>query len=261
MSEQKLPVSIELGAKASLEIKAEVPKASAGRLVDALTDIIRPFTESRGLKADQIRLQRAEVAIEIARLAKLRIDARKQEIKSVSNKILVPLIERASNEDISDRVMISRWANLLAAAATEDSIPPIYVQILSQMSGRQALTLENVMLNEYSDWYFPFRTFEDSFLDLDSGISRKFFLLDFRDIKFKNAKEVYMLICDHFNRPGGYLHYIFDEKNFDAQSEVPHLQGEYKAGEELDLEICCALGLLKKKILTSPRKSEGRAVR
>jgi hypothetical protein len=35
--------------------------------VDALTDIIRPFSERRGLKGDQIRLQREEVLVEVAR--------------------------------------------------------------------------------------------------------------------------------------------------------------------------------------------------
>jgi hypothetical protein len=59
------PVSFKAVVKA--EIRTEVSKESASRLVDALTDAIRPFTEARGLRADQIRLQREDVLIEIAK--------------------------------------------------------------------------------------------------------------------------------------------------------------------------------------------------
>jgi hypothetical protein len=53
---ENLPVKVEFGAKASIEIKGEIPKESLGGLVNALTDAIRPWTEACGLKADQIRL-------------------------------------------------------------------------------------------------------------------------------------------------------------------------------------------------------------
>ena len=64
-----LPVRVDIGARveAKLELKGEIPSAPLGRAVDALVDIIRPFSESRGLKADLLRLQREDVAIEIAR--------------------------------------------------------------------------------------------------------------------------------------------------------------------------------------------------
>jgi hypothetical protein len=64
---KQLSVDLAARAEAKLEVKTEVPAASAERLVDALTDIIRPFTERRGFKADLLRLQREEVAIQIAR--------------------------------------------------------------------------------------------------------------------------------------------------------------------------------------------------
>jgi hypothetical protein len=54
------------------------------------------------LKADQIRLQREDVLIEIAKKAKERLAIEKQPIKPIPNKILVPLLEAASNEDIDD---------------------------------------------------------------------------------------------------------------------------------------------------------------
>jgi hypothetical protein len=47
-----LPVNIDVGVKAEakFDVKTEIPAKSTGRLVDALTDIIRPFSEARGLK-------------------------------------------------------------------------------------------------------------------------------------------------------------------------------------------------------------------
>ena len=81
-----MTVDIGLGAKASLEVSTEIPAQSSGRLLDALTDIIRPFSERRGLKADQIRLQREGVGIEIARLAHRRLEIENQPINPLPNK-------------------------------------------------------------------------------------------------------------------------------------------------------------------------------
>jgi|SRR6516164_5975791 len=82
MKNKKSSINVDLAAraKARLDIRAEVPTTSVGRLVDALTDIIRPFSEHRGLKADLICVQREEVAIEIARLPRQRIAAERQKI-------------------------------------------------------------------------------------------------------------------------------------------------------------------------------------
>lgn len=54
--EEKSKLSVDVAAKATLEVKAEIPKESVGRALDALIDIIRPFTEARGLRADQIKV-------------------------------------------------------------------------------------------------------------------------------------------------------------------------------------------------------------
>src|SRR5947209_4074830 len=111
---------LDIGIKAGLEAKltTEIPKESSGRLLDSLTDIIRPFSEARGLRADQIRLQREEVLIEIAKLATRRLHIENKSIAPVPLKTLVPLLEMASLEDLSDQEMIERWAALLASSAT-----------------------------------------------------------------------------------------------------------------------------------------------
>lgn len=94
-------ISVDVGSPVSIkaEIKTEIPSASSGRLLDALTDAIRPFTEARGLRADQIRMQREDVLIEIARRAQERLRIENAPIKPVSNKFLIPFLEKASLED------------------------------------------------------------------------------------------------------------------------------------------------------------------
>jgi predicted PolB exonuclease-like 3'-5' exonuclease len=60
-----LPVKVEIGAtaKANLDIKGEIPSSAMGRLAHALADAISPFTERRGLKGDQLRLQREDTLL------------------------------------------------------------------------------------------------------------------------------------------------------------------------------------------------------
>lgn len=48
--ELKRSVNVDIGIGAKAEVKTEIPSESSGRLLDTLTDIIRPFSERRGLK-------------------------------------------------------------------------------------------------------------------------------------------------------------------------------------------------------------------
>lgn len=136
MPERKglLPVNVDVGLSARAELKAEVPSTSMGRLVDALTDALRPFTESRGLKADQIRLQREDVLIEIARKARERIRVDGQNSNPIPNRVLVPLLERASLADSNSEELKCAWANLLVAASIgEDRNVSIFSDTLSKL--------------------------------------------------------------------------------------------------------------------------------
>jgi len=140
-----MPVKIDVGASAklSIDVKADIPPAAAGRLVDALTDIIRPWSEGRGLRADLIRLQREEVALEIARRAALRIELR-PDPHPIPLKVLIPLLEKGSQEAPSDDFIIDMWANLLASATAEGSISPRFIGILGEMNSRQAKLLVHI---------------------------------------------------------------------------------------------------------------------
>jgi hypothetical protein len=132
-----------------VSVRTTVPAKSSGRLLDALTDVIRPFTERRGLRADQIRLQREEVLIRVAEKALERLRLENARIKPIPSKGLVPLLEKASLESLGDKTMIALWANLLASAAVgNQSNLPRYVTILSEINGRQARLLQRIMLRD-----------------------------------------------------------------------------------------------------------------
>jgi Abortive infection alpha len=142
--DKKAPVQVDIGLRASAELKAEVPSKSVGRLVDALTDAIRPFTEARGLRADQIRLQREDVLIQIAEKARNRAATEGSQLLPVPPKMLVPFLEKASLE-IDDEELKERWASLLLAASTAyESLLLSFVDILSRISSQEAKLLEEV---------------------------------------------------------------------------------------------------------------------
>jgi hypothetical protein len=243
----KPPINVDIGFGAKAEIKAEVPSSSVGRLVDAITDIFRPFSEARGLRADQIRMQRAEVAVEIAKLARAAIEAEGLDAKPVPNKVLIPFIEKASNEDLSDEFMVGRWADLLVSASQKEGLPPLYVQILSEIDGRQAKALLDLMINEYRDWYRAYRIFQDSFITMDVSACRVDWQRLIAHRSFKSWKEAYQVVVDYFNRPGTYLYHVGErEFHLARYNYLIDLGTTYSSGLERELEICCAVGLMKR---------------
>jgi hypothetical protein len=242
---KELPIQVEIGAKAeaSLQVKAEIPSSSMGRLVDALTDMISPFSEARGLRGDQIRLQRVDVAIEIARRARERIALEQAEPSPVPNKILIPLIEKSSNEEITDDVMISRWADLLASASISTGAHPRFVQILSELNREQVLLLEKIALNEYDQWQFPTKVFGDAFLDVrnDTLFNRQLYAI--ADMQFVSVDEVMDILQDVLNRPGCILYVALIQT---ADDDFVDVGMEYAPTASISLEICESLGLLKR---------------
>jgi hypothetical protein len=129
-----------------LSVKTTIPSKSSGRIVEALADVISPFTEWMGLKGDLIRLHREDVAYQVAIKAAKRIALENRPITPVALKALVPLLEHASLEDPTDGTMIEMWANLLASAAmgAQNNVPR-YVSILSEINGRQAQLIQSIM--------------------------------------------------------------------------------------------------------------------
>jgi hypothetical protein len=167
MSNPDNSVKIELGASAKInfDVKTEIPKESSGRFLDALTELIRPFSERRGLAADRLRLEREQVLYEIARRVRARLELENKPIRGLANKVLIPFFEKASLEDSNDEVLIEMWANLLATAMTGDvTLLPQYIEILSQLSGSQATLLEKIITKGTEvDLYKTADHFHDSY--------------------------------------------------------------------------------------------------
>jgi hypothetical protein len=146
--EAKALAKIEASARASFQrkktitevIPVDVTRAKAG----AWLDIISPITEWAGLKGDALRYKRQQLRIqqEIT-LQRIAIELSKKIenrtiVRSISTKILVPLLEKAALEDPSDRTMIDLWANLLASACGQNSVPPRFVNIVGELNSHQA---------------------------------------------------------------------------------------------------------------------------
>ncbi|WP_417432576.1 hypothetical protein [Hoeflea sp.] len=133
----KSPIKVDVGLSAKAEIKGEVPSSSLGRSLDALVDAFRPFTEARGLKADQIRLQREDVLLQIASKAQYRLALEGQQSKPVPLKFLANFMEKASQEDITNEILVDTWANLLASASVnERENHLIFLDILSRLDSK-----------------------------------------------------------------------------------------------------------------------------
>lgn len=141
----KPPVSVDVGlsAKASFNVSTEIPSEVSGGLVSALTDIIRPFTENRGLRADRMRLQRMDVAIQIAQKARQIAEIENLSLNPVPTKLMVPFLEKASTEEPEDEAMQDRWAALLLSASKNYQAKHLtFVDILSRLSADELKVLE-----------------------------------------------------------------------------------------------------------------------
>ena len=172
--EGKPAISVEVGLKAGLEVKAEIPEKSVGRLVDSLTDIIRPFTETRGLRADQIRLQREDILIEIAKKARARAELERISVKPIPIKMLVPFLEKASAEDM-DTEMHDRWAALLLSASNEfHSRHLTFLDILGRLSSAEIKILERVAFSykAFPETYYPGGHIEENRSSVEGGLHK-----------------------------------------------------------------------------------------
>ena len=147
MSEDReMPIKIDVGASAkfSLDVKAEIPSEATGRFVDAIVQILSPWAEARAFKADMIRMYREEVALKIAQKAAERLRIERAPIHPIPLKVLIPLLEKGSQEDLRDGFMVDMWASLLSSSAVRPTISPRYVTILSELTSPDAALLTQI---------------------------------------------------------------------------------------------------------------------
>ena len=170
--------------KVKAVIEAKIPQKSSAKLVEAtarlvnaganaveaITDIVRPLTEWAGLKGDRLRLQREEVALEIAKRANERIKAQKAPRTPIPTKTVVRLLESGSLEEPTDDAMIEMWANLLASAAHDpNAAAPRFISLLEDLNGNQAQCLKDVLLGKIHLQFLA----EEPLIDFATPISEK----------------------------------------------------------------------------------------
>lgn len=250
--------SIKAEAVAKLDVRATVPKASVGRFVDAFTDLFRPFSESQGLKADQIRLQREDVAIAIARKARERIALEEEPLHPVPNKVLIPLIEAASLEDIEDDSLMDMWANLLASAATGDGVEPRLVGILKELRKPQAELLERIALNMCDQAETERKAavgLANSSLDLTTAYVDEALRSSFNAmIEEPTVDQIYDLVLGKIDVPGCYIDDVILDVEEDSWSLG--LDGDRADHNQLyiHVEILASLGLCRSTHITFETK-------
>lgn len=244
MSEQKSSHSADLGAFAKIEIKTEVPAQSSGRAVDALTDLIRPLSESLGLFGDKIQLRRQETLLEIAKRIKQRAALTDKPINSIPPKFFIPLLEKASLENIEDDTLIEMWTSLLFTASTENvQMLGQYINILSNIIPRQVQILDLMMgisENEQRDsghlidnYYYLNQT---GFPGTLAGYSH-----------IKDAAEFCQAVTDALSLEGVTIETInvyYRKKRAGSDFSVSYPDGHFSDDDFLDFENLVRLGLI-----------------
>lgn len=107
--------------------------------------IAGPLAELSAWGAELIRRQRFRTAVKTLEMAERMIAERGLSGKVIPSKTLAPLLEYASLEDEDDQEMQTRWAALLANAATADApneVPPAFPRILAEITSAEARLLE-----------------------------------------------------------------------------------------------------------------------
>jgi hypothetical protein len=101
----------------------------------------KPSMEQLGLWGGEwLHIQREQHLAKIFLKAKAKLDNAGLQINPVQLKLLKAIVEAGSLEDDDD--MCEKWANLLAAAASGDSVNPLYIQTLATLSSSQARLLD-----------------------------------------------------------------------------------------------------------------------
>lgn len=248
-------IKVDIGAKLSAQAKisTKVPAKSAGRLIDALTDVFRPFSERRGLKADQIRLQREDVLIEIAQKTKKRMTIERAKIQPVPNKFLIPFLEKASLEETSS-YLVNMWSHLLTSCCSDPSnAHPRYVQILSELTAEDAQLLKDIAYNHIEKLTFHgLRTFGYSPIAFERIARECLEGPGSPVIDDDNIRAIYTRITEIFDEPGLGLINISvmtddGEQTVRLEDEIKNVFLEdYLAGNQrTHLEILISLSLIR----------------
>lgn len=236
----------EKDASGKFQIRTEIPSESSGRTLDAITDLIRPISEPFGWFGDKIALSRQKTLLEIAKKTQERLNLTDKEVRPIPRKFLLPLIEKASLEDISDTKLIDMWANLIATAATDDvEMLGQYVTILSETTSSQARLMEAILrLNNEKNQHAGI--FIDNYYYLnETGVPGS--LQKHADID--NIDDFADALADELDIAGVAVDAInIYYKGEDQWPDIPITSPDsiYSDSKFYDFENLCRAGLLKK---------------
>jgi hypothetical protein len=114
---------------------------SGAALAEAASQSITTFSERHGVKPDQLRLQREEVAYAILKRAQIDISRDAKSPKPIPTKFLVPFLEKSSTEEIQSE-LTDWWASLLVSASLDGEHHPALVEMLGRITAEEAQFLE-----------------------------------------------------------------------------------------------------------------------
>lgn len=188
--------------------------------------MLRPFSEARGLRADQIRLQREDVLIEIAKKVRERMIIEEQRPHPIPLRIMVPLLEKASLTDPGSDALMDAWARLLQSASQGDGANyGLFVDILAKLDPVHLRFLELLARvgNNPPDMFAQREVFfvEEFLGGLISNLQEDPTLIDNED---KFAEQFGVSLSEYFNVAGcglvaAGLHFRPDRED-DAYYEV-----------------------------------------
>lgn len=145
----------------------------AGRLSNALADLVSPFTESAGLIGDNIRLRRVESTIRALTIARNLVENSSARLIPPPQKFLIQWLENSSFEEDDDTDLSELWAKLLVAASHDYSDSFIsYVDLLKKIGPKEAELLRYLAFDtnfDYSKEFYEFyenREFPDAVKDI-----------------------------------------------------------------------------------------------
>lgn len=131
----------------------------------AFSEAVNLFSAEGGLNAESIRFQRKSVTIRILNRAREKIQLKDIVSKVIPNKILVPMLEKASLEE-NDSDLIDRWASLFASTSSDPGVNSIiFSDILSSINGDHVRLLDEIAS---PDW----KVVSKFQMDRDCGIGR-----------------------------------------------------------------------------------------
>ena len=137
-------------------------------LQEFLNKLLGPAAEEAGeLFADRVRYLRWKNSLHIVKQAHKLLEARGVTPQHIPLKTLVPILEGASLEE--DRNLKNKWTNLIANAASGETVSARHAGILNRLTSFDALFLDALVetrddfekLRPYYDKEMPFEKYEE----------------------------------------------------------------------------------------------------